>query len=167
MMHTEPLNLQYALLLDLGCCPRAHVVLIEPVEPVEPEEKKTDKMHQVVSALPSTQNIQGVTVHHPGQPTTNRWYTEAPNDMDGLGGGISNGEFRAAFQVHGPQVYRAQKTSCTIASHLAQRGDKIILGNQGAEIAYGGGIESIITDHRPASTTMHLPQGERRRQAEL
>ena len=37
MMHVEPSFVLYALLLDPGCCLRAHTVLIEPVEPVEPE----------------------------------------------------------------------------------------------------------------------------------
>ena len=36
-MWNPHLYLLYALLLDPGCCLRAHTVLIEPVEPVEPE----------------------------------------------------------------------------------------------------------------------------------
>ena len=40
MMHVEPSFVFYALLLDSGCCLRAHAVVIGTVEPVEPEEKK-------------------------------------------------------------------------------------------------------------------------------
>ena len=48
------------------------------------------------------------------------------------GGGIANGDFKAAFRAHEPQhVYRAETMAYAVASRLAQRGDKIILDNQG------------------------------------
>ena len=47
------------------------------------------------------------------------------------GGGIYNGDFRAAFRVLGPQqVYRAETMACTLASDMSKEGDEIILDNQ-------------------------------------
>ena len=46
MMHVEPSFVLYALLLDPGCCLRAHTVLIEPVEPVELGPKKEAVLHR-------------------------------------------------------------------------------------------------------------------------
>ena len=39
MLHVEPSFVLYALLLDLGCCLRAHTVLNGTVELIEPEKK--------------------------------------------------------------------------------------------------------------------------------
>ena len=46
-MHVEPSFVLYALLLDPGCCLRAHTV-VEPVEPAEAKTKKTRLWGQVV-----------------------------------------------------------------------------------------------------------------------
>ena len=63
-----------------------------------------------------------------GHPTTRRWYTDGSKRHGRAGEGISNGEFRAAFRVHGPQqIYRAEIMACAVASNLAQPGDKIVL----------------------------------------
>ena len=43
-----------------------------------------------------------------------------------------NGNFWAAFHVHGPQqVYRAETIACALASELAREGDEVIIDNQG------------------------------------
>ena len=47
MMHVGPSFVRNVLLLDPGCCLRAHtvlIVLIGTVEPVEPEEKKSRRV---------------------------------------------------------------------------------------------------------------------------
>ena len=52
--------------------------------------------------------------------------------MVGRGGGIYNGNFRAAFRVHRPQqVYRTETIVCAVASELAREGNEVILDNQG------------------------------------
>ena len=89
----------------------------------------------MLQALPLTQRILGVTVYCTGRPTTTRWYTDGSKRHGKAGGGISNGDFRAACRVHGPQrtrskkVYRAKTMACAVASHVAQPGDDIILDN--------------------------------------
>ena len=61
-----------------------------------------------------------------------RWYNGASKRRGRAGGGISNGDFCAAFRVHRPQqFYHAETMTCTIASHLAQPREEIILDNQG------------------------------------
>ena len=103
----EPSFVLCALLLDPGCCLRAHIILIELVEP---EEKK----------------------YYTGEPTTTRCNTDGSKRHGRAGGGIYNGNFRAAFRVHGPQqVYRAETMASALASELASKGDVVILDNQG------------------------------------
>ena len=64
MMHVEPSFVLYALLLDPGCCLRAHTVLIDTVEPAEPEKRSP---MQSVRALVGFQARSGVcSVEHEG-----------------------------------------------------------------------------------------------------
>ena len=82
--------------------------------------------------LPHTRNALGVTIYYTGHPTIRRWYTDGTKRHGRAGGGISNGDFCAAFQVHGPQqVYRAETMACAVATDVAQPGDEIVLDNQG------------------------------------
>ena len=82
--------------------------------------------------LPHTRSVLGVTIYYSGEPTTQRWYTDGSKRHGRAGGGMSNGEFRAAFRVHGPQqVYRAEPMACAVASGLAWPADEIVLDNQG------------------------------------
>ena len=60
-MHVEPSSVLYALLLDPGCCLRAHAVLIGTVEPVEPEGEK----HTLVFTLPPMSEVQWWSVLGP------------------------------------------------------------------------------------------------------
>ena len=71
-----------------------------------------------------------MTIYHTGHPTTLRWYTGGSKRHGREGGGISNGKFRAAFRVHGPQkVYRAETMACPVAFDSTQPGDEIVLDN--------------------------------------
>ena len=38
-------------------------------------EPTSGETHQVVTKLPNTRNIMGVTIHYIAQPTTKRWYS--------------------------------------------------------------------------------------------
>ena len=96
------------------------------------DEPAPEETQEVTLTLPPTQSVLGVTIHYNGHPTTTRWYTDDSKRHGRAGAGISNGNFRAAFRVHGPQqVYKAETMACALASHLAQPGDEIILDNQG------------------------------------
>ena len=93
-----------------------------------PDEPTLEETLEVSQTLPYQQKLHRITIHYTGEPTTTRWYTDRSKRQGRAGGGIYNGNYRAAFYVHGPQqVYRAQ----TIASELASEGDEIILDNQG------------------------------------
>ena len=82
--------------------------------------------------LPHQQKLHGFTIHYTGEPTTTKWYTNGSKRQGRAGGGIYNGNYRAAFRVHGPQqVYRAETIACALASELASEGDEIVLDNQG------------------------------------
>ena len=51
--------------------------------------------------------------------TTTKWYTNGSKRQGRAGGGIYNGNYHAAFRVHGPQqVYRAETIACALASEL-------------------------------------------------
>ena len=71
-------------------------------QPTEPTPEETQK---VTRTLPHTQNVLGVTIHCTGHPMTNRWYTEGSKCHSRAGGGINNGEFRAAFGCTAPNRY--------------------------------------------------------------
>ena len=46
------------------------------------------------------------------------------------GAGIYNGNYRAAFRVHGPQqVYRVETMACAVVSDMTREGGEIILDN--------------------------------------
>ena len=82
--------------------------------------------------LPYQQKVHGITLHYTGKPTTTRWYNDGSKQQGREGGGIYNGNYRAAFRVHGPQqVYRAETIACALASELAREGGEVILDNQG------------------------------------
>ena len=56
----------------------------------------------------------------------------ARNNMVQWGGGVYNGNFHAAFCVHGLQlVYHAETIAFALASELAIGGEEVILDNQG------------------------------------
>ena len=110
----------------------------------QPDEPLPEETQKVTTQLSHTQNVLGVTVYYTGHPTTSRWYGDGSKRHGRAGGGIRNGEFRAAFRVHGArQVYRAEKMACAVASHPAQPGDEIILDNQG-----------VVKGHDECSITM-------------
>ena len=96
------------------------------------EEPTPEETLEVSQTLPHQQKIHGITIHYTGEPTTTRWYTDGSKRHGRAGGGIYNGNYRAAFRVHGPQqVYRAETIACALSSELASPGDDIILDNQG------------------------------------
>ena len=85
-----------------------------------------------MQTLPHMRNVPGVTIYYSRQPTTRWWYTDGSKHHNRAGGGISDGDFRAALCVHGPQqVYRAETTACAVAWDLAQLGDEIVLDSRG------------------------------------
>ena len=62
-------------------------------------------------------------IYYTGHPTTRRWYTDGSKHHGRAGENISNGDFRAAFWVHGPQqVYRVETMACAPASDSTTRG---------------------------------------------
>ena len=69
--------------------------LAEPTRRTNPRE--------VSQTLPFQQELHGITLHYTGEPTTTRWYTDGSKRQGRAGGGIYNGNCRAAFRVHGPQ----------------------------------------------------------------
>ena len=92
-----------------------------------PDEPTPEETLEVSQTVPYRQQLHGITLYYTGEPTTTRWYTDGSkrHGRGGrvAGGGIYNGNFRAAFRVHGPQqVYRAE----TLASELASKGDEVI-----------------------------------------
>ena len=83
-------------------------------------------------ALPHQRKLHGITIHYTGEATTTKWYTDGSKRQGRAGGGIYNGNYCAAFCVHGPQqVYRAETIAYALASELASEGDEIVLDNQG------------------------------------
>ena len=97
-----------------------------------PEETTPKETLEVPEALPHQRKLHGITIHYTGEPTTTKWYIDGSKRQGRAGGGIYNGNYRAAFRVHGPQqVYRAETIACTLASELASEGDEIVLDNQG------------------------------------
>ena len=98
-----------------------------------PEEPSPDEILEVTQALPHQQELHCITLLHTGEPTTAWWYTDGSKRQGRAGGGgIYNGNFRAAFRVQGQQqVYRAETIACALASELAREGDEVILHNQG------------------------------------
>ena len=73
MMHVEPSFVLYALLLDPGCCLRAHTVLSGTVEPVNKQQSNTGTQFalrpcsrttllQWVSMLLCTQRVKKITI---------------------------------------------------------------------------------------------------------
>ena len=97
-----------------------------------PDEPTPEETLEVSQTLPYQQKLHGITLHDMGEPTTTRWYTDGSKRQGRAGGGIYNGNYRAAFRVHGPQqVYRAETLACALASELATEGDEVILDNQG------------------------------------
>ena len=96
-----------------------------------PDGPTPEETLEVYQTLPHQQKIHGNTIHYTGEPTTTRWYTDGSKRHGRAGGGIYNGNYVAAFRVHGPQqVYRAETIACAPASELASPGDDIILDNQ-------------------------------------
>ena len=97
-----------------------------------PDEPIPEETLEVSQTLPYPQQLHGITLHYTGEPTTTRWYTDGSKRHGRAGGGIYNGNFRAAFHVHGPQqVYCAETIARALASELASEGDEVILDNQG------------------------------------
>ena len=97
-----------------------------------PEETTPEETLEVPQALPHQRKLHGITIHYTGEPTTTKWYIDGSKRQGRAGGGIYNGNYRAAFRVHGPQqVYRAETIACTLASELASEGDEIVLDNEG------------------------------------
>ena len=98
-----------------------------------PDEPSPDETFEVSQALPPPAatprdhpTLHGRTHHC---TVVHRWFETT---RYGMGGGIYNGNFRAAFRVHGPQqVYRAETIAYALASELAREGDEVILDNQG------------------------------------
>ena len=68
-----------------------------------PDEPAPEETLEVSQALPHQQQLHRITLHYTGEPTTARWYTDGSKRHDRAGGGICNGNFRAAFRVHGLQ----------------------------------------------------------------
>ena len=78
----------------------------------QPDEPTPEETRDVTHTLPHTRNALGVTIYYTGHPTTKRWYTDGLKRHGRAGGGMSNGDFRVAFRVHGPQqVYRVEVAS--------------------------------------------------------
>ena len=97
-----------------------------------PKEPTPEETLEVSKALTRQQKLHGITIHYTGEPTTTKWYANGSTRQGRAGGGIYNGNYRAAFRVHGPQwVYRAGTIVCAVASELASEGDEIVLDNQG------------------------------------
>ena len=85
-----------------------------------PDEPTLDETLKVCQTLPYQRKLHGITIHYTGEPTTTRWYTDGSKQQGRAGGGIYNGNYRAAFRVRGPQqVYRAKTIACALASELA------------------------------------------------
>ena len=83
-------------------------------------------------ALPHQRKLHGISIHYTGEPTTTKWYTHGSEQQGRAGGGIYNGNYRAAFRIHGPQqVCRAETIACALAFELANEGDEIVLDYQG------------------------------------
>ena len=97
-----------------------------------PDEPTPEETLEVSQALPHQRKLHGITIHYTGEPTTTKWYTDGSKRQGRAGGGIYNGNYCAAFRVHGPQqVYRAETIACALASELASKGDEIVLDNPG------------------------------------
>ena len=98
----------------------------------QPDVLTHEETRDMTQTLPHTRNVLGVTIYYTGHPTTRRWYTDGSKRHGRAGGGINNGECRAAFRVHGPQwLHRAESMACAVALDLAQPGDEIVLDNHG------------------------------------
>ena len=101
-----------------------------------PDEPTPEEALEVSQTLQHQRKLHGLTIHYTGEPTTTRWYTDGSQRQGRAGGGIYNGNYRAAFRVHGhQQVYRAETIACALASKLASERDEIILDNQGVVTA--------------------------------
>ena len=97
--------------------------------PGDPTPQETLAVSQ---ALPHQRKLHGITIHYTGEPTTTKRYTDGSKRQGRVGGGIYNGNYRAAFRVHGAQqVYPTETIACALASELASEGDEIVLHNQG------------------------------------
>ena len=113
--------------------------------PDEPTPKETFEVSQ---ALPHQRKLHGITIHYTGEPTTTKWYTDGSKRQGRAGGGIYNGNYRAAFRVHGPQqVYQAETIACELASELASERDEIVLDNQGVVKATPIKRKGVVKDH--------------------
>ena len=101
----------------------------------------------MAQSLTHTRSVILVTIYYSGPPTTRRWYTDASKRHGRAGGGLSNGDFHAAFCVHGPQqVYGAETMASAVASDLAQPGDEIVLDNKGVVKAAPVACKGAVTD---------------------
>ena len=91
----------------------------------QPNKPTPEETLEVTQALPHTRSVLGVTTYYSGQSKTRRWYIDGSKRHVRPGASNSNGDFRAAFRVHGPQqVYRAETTACAVASDLARGRDR-------------------------------------------
>ena len=88
-----------------------------------PDEPTPEETLEVYQTLPHQQRIHRLTIHYTGEPSTTSWYTDGSKRHGPAGGGIYNGNYHAAFRVHGPQqVYRAETIACALAFELARQG---------------------------------------------
>ena len=112
-----------------------------------PDEPTPGETLEISQALPHQRKIHGITIQFTGEPSTTRGYTDGSKRHGKAGGGIYNGNYRAAFRVHGPQqVYRAETIACALASELASPGDEIILDNQGVVKATPVKRKGVVKD---------------------
>ena len=112
-----------------------------------PDEPAPEETLEVSQALPHQYQLHGITPHFTGQPTTARWYTDSSKRHGRAGVGIYNGNFRAAFRVHGPQqVYHAGTITGALAPELAQEGNEVILDNQGVVKATPTKRRGVVKD---------------------
>ena len=111
------------------------------------DEPTLEETQGVLQALPLIQRIFLVTVYYIGRPTTTHRYTDGSKCHNRTGGGIGNGNLRAAFHVHGPQqVHRAETMACVVASHLAELRGDIIRDNQGVINATPVPRKTVVKD---------------------
>ena len=121
-----------------------------------PDEPTLEPTLEVSQTLPYQQKLHGITLHYTGEPTTTRWYTDGSKRQGRPGGGIYNGNHRAAFRVHGlQQVYRVETIACALAPELAREGDAIILDNQGMVKATPMKRKGVVKDQDYRDTGYH------------
>ena len=112
-----------------------------------PNEPTPEETLEVSEALPQQRKTHRITIHYTGEPTATRWYTDGWKRLGRAGGGIYNGNYRAAFRVCGPQqVYRAETIACALASALPSTGDEIILDTQGVVKATPVKRKGVVKD---------------------